>query len=89
MNKRKPKFCQYCGSALKMRYPAGDPENGPARMACSKDDSHCSEDDAYSLALSIANAITLSTKFDITSRFYTDDELYDAVVNLAMKEIES
>lgn len=83
------KFCAFCGKPLVMRYPCGDPENGPARPAC-KDDSHDAPSDrAYSMALSIANAICLSSKFDITSRFYSEDELFDAVIGLALKEIES
>lgn len=90
MNKLQVKFCKYCGSALKMRYPGGDPENGPALPTCSKDDSHGSpSEDAYSMALSIANAICMSDKLEITSDSLSDDELYDAVINLAMKEIES
>lgn len=28
------KFCMFCGKALKMGYPGGDPENGPASMTC-------------------------------------------------------
>lgn len=33
------KFCPFCGKGLVMRYPGGDPENGPAGMRCS-DDAH-------------------------------------------------
>lgn len=32
-----PTVCPTCGETLRMRYPAGDPENGPARMRCPKD----------------------------------------------------
>ena len=90
MDRKYPKFCKFCSSELKMSYPGGDPENGPARMVCSKDDSHWDLlDDAYSLALAVANAICLSKRFDITSRRYTDEEIYDAVVNAVFEEIQS
>ena len=39
MSQFEPKFCQYCGKPLFMRYPAGDPENGPASLRC-VDNSH-------------------------------------------------
>ena len=30
----KAKFCFACGKALVMKYPGGDPENGPAELRC-------------------------------------------------------
>jgi len=31
------KFCPFCSKPLRLRYPGGDPENGPARMLCPDD----------------------------------------------------
>lgn len=39
----KPKFCVWCGSALRMRYPGNDPEAGPARLACGVHDQSLEE----------------------------------------------
>lgn len=50
------KFCQYCGSPLVMRYPSGDPENGPASPRC-KNDSHDPEAEAYVRAVRAADAV--------------------------------
>lgn len=30
-------LCAKCGKPIKMRYPGGDPENGPARTDCPSD----------------------------------------------------
>lgn len=34
MPRLKFKFCPSCGTALRTRYPGGDPEAGPARPEC-------------------------------------------------------
>ena len=31
-----PVLCRFCNAKMRMRYPGGDPENGPARMSCEK-----------------------------------------------------
>lgn len=39
--------CSDCGGDLRMRYPGGDPENGPARMDCEYGHAEAAEVEAF------------------------------------------
>jgi len=80
-----PKFCPWCGSTLRMRYPNNDPENGPARLACKDHDQSLQEfaeltkpEFAEELAQYTEDIRTLKMCQDVPS-----EELADAVIAAA------
>lgn len=44
---KEPLFCMWCGEKMKMRYPGGDPENGPAERRCSKQNHTTVKEEVY------------------------------------------
>lgn len=82
----KAEFCRFCGTKLRMRYPGGDPENGPARPSCPNNEHPCPEDERYELATRVAEAILTEFGGEWYGLGTNGDEpqVYDTIVNLVL-----